>query len=368
MATCGPTRWRTGPSSIARATCQTSKGCRNIHSIVHEGRPGGGRVQNNGDPPTGSDPAKTDQVGIGFGFQSDVRDHRANCFARNNVAAGVEANQLVLGDNRVSAKVDYDQPIQLTLVAKPTDASNETFIVELVVMQQGTPVGRIKASFSAKRVAGNLALLGSLSGKDRDIGASQFAFDDWTIGGAGVGHRPERRFGPILWTMYTMDQDPEPAERPVRGTVQRTGRRTVRLTVLIAPIGDRDKRTVDLQLRIGGQWLAPITADIDPEAWTATFELTDFDATTATDYRAMYHAVNHDGDPLATEIYAGVIRPDPAAENTSDTATSGDAKPRPLRLAALTCQNDYGFPYAPVAENLRRLDADLIYFFGRPNL
>ncbi len=30
----------------------------------------------------------------------------------------------------------------------------------------------------------------------------------------------------------------------------------------------------------------------------------------------------------------------------------------------MTCQNDYAFPYAPVAENLRRLDPDLAYFSG----
>lgn len=33
-------------------------------------------------------------------------------------------------------------------------------------------------------------------------------------------------------------------------------------------------------------------------------------------------------------------------------------------MAALTCQNDYGFPYAPVAENLLKLDPDLVFFSG----
>ncbi|MEM9367930.1 MAG: alkaline phosphatase D family protein [Planctomycetota bacterium] len=30
----------------------------------------------------------------------------------------------------------------------------------------------------------------------------------------------------------------------------------------------------------------------------------------------------------------------------------------------MTCQNDYGFPYAPVATNVGKLDADLLYFSG----
>lgn len=37
---------------------------------------------------------------------------------------------------------------------------------------------------------------------------------------------------------------------------------------------------------------------------------------------------------------------------------------RPLRMASLTCQNDYAFPYQPVAENLLKLDPDLLYFSG----
>ena len=35
-----------------------------------------------------------------------------------------------------------------------------------------------------------------------------------------------------------------------------------------------------------------------------------------------------------------------------------------MRLGALTCQKDYGFPYEPVCENLLRLDPDMLYFSG----
>jgi hypothetical protein len=37
---------------------------------------------------------------------------------------------------------------------------------------------------------------------------------------------------------------------------------------------------------------------------------------------------------------------------------------RPLRIAGMTCQNDYAFPYEPVANNLIRLKPDLLYFSG----
>ena len=37
---------------------------------------------------------------------------------------------------------------------------------------------------------------------------------------------------------------------------------------------------------------------------------------------------------------------------------------RPLKLAALTCQKDYAFPYKPVRDNLLALQPDLAYFSG----
>jgi alkaline phosphatase D len=52
----------------------------------------------------------------------------------------------------------------------------------------------------------------------------------------------------------------------------------------------------------------------------------------------------------------------------TESSWTGEIKPnpsgRPLRIGALTCQNHYGFPYAPVAENVIKLDPDLLYFSG----
>ena len=322
-----------------RAECLTSKGQRNVQSIVHEVDPAAG----------GFEMAVTavrvatgrfDSVGFGIGYQSDIMDHRANCFADPKCTAGVDGGQMVIGDKKVDAAIDYALPISLRVVADPIDA--DRFTITLTAMQNDRVVGVIQDNLPSDAIAGNVSLLPSMHQWEN----SRFAFGDWRIDGDGVGHRRERRFGPILWTMYTVDQNP----------IDRS--HTLRLTAIMAPVGAGDRQTVDLQTRRTDAWQTAGSATIDRDSFTATFVVADWDASSRADYRVVYQTVDRDGQIIAPEIYPGVIRRDPAAgvEDPADTP--------PLRLAALTCQNDYAFPYAPVASNLKRLDPDLIYFSG----
>lgn len=73
-----------------------------------------------------------------------------------------------------------------------------------------------------------------------------------------------------------------------------------------------------------------------------------WDATQSHDYEATYTETFRDGTSRESG-WQGTIRANPAG---------------PLRLVALTCQNDYGFPYEPVATSLRKLDPDMLYFSG----
>jgi phosphodiesterase/alkaline phosphatase D-like protein len=96
-------------------------------------------------------------------------------------------------------------------------------------------------------------------------------------------------------------------------------------------------------------WQSLGSAKLDTDAWTATFRFPNWDATHSTPYKLIYREKHTDGTSTAHE-WKGTIRANPEG--------------RPLRLAALTCQNDYAFPYAPVAENLVKLDPDLVFFSG----
>ncbi len=121
------------------------------------------------------------------------------------------------------------------------------------------------------------------------------------------------------------------------------------MTALTGPLGKDDNQHVELQVKRGGSWASLGKAKLDPEAWTATFRIANWNEKDAVPYRVVYQQAFKQGDAVADQ-WDGIIRANPTG--------------RPLRLAALTCQNDYAFPYAPVANNVVKMDPDMIYFSG----
>jgi hypothetical protein len=114
-------------------------------------------------------------------------------------------------------------------------------------------------------------------------------------------------------------------------------------------MGAKDNQNIELHIQQNGAWKSLGPAKLDPDAWVATFRIPNWDAKTATPYKLVYREKHKDGSETPNE-WTGTIKANPEG--------------RPLRMAALTCQNDYGFPYAPVAENLVKLDPDLVFFSG----
>ena len=88
---------------------------------------------------------------------------------------------------------------------------------------------------------------------------------------------------------------------------------------------------------------------LDSDAWTATFRIANWDEKTETPFKLVYVQKHIDGSETQS-TWSGKIKANPSG--------------RPLRIGALTCQNHYGFPYEPVAENVTKLDPDLLYFSG----
>jgi alkaline phosphatase D len=123
----------------------------------------------------------------------------------------------------------------------------------------------------------------------------------------------------------------------------------MKLSTLTGPLGEMDNHDVELHVRKDGQWHSLGKAALDPDAWVATFRITGWDEKRTMPYKVIYHESLKDGSVINHE-WSGSIHANPVG--------------RPLRMAALTCQNDYAFPYAPVANNLVKLQPDLLFFSG----
>lgn len=150
-------------------------------------------------------------------------------------------------------------------------------------------------------------------------GEGRFGFSKLALSGAKFSLHPERAFGPLLWTSYTMDNDG-----------------TLCLLAQAAPFGRAER--LEAELVLPGR--DPVVATLDPISRTARFRVLRLDPGKSMPYEVK----------LAGDTYKGTIRP----------AASG----RPLKIASLSCNDATGFPHRDLVENVRAQAPDFITFHG----
>ncbi len=335
--------WRV---SEGGAECLSPAGGRSVHSLTHQvtkndvftmavtltrleaGKPDGG-------------------AGFRVGIRSEINEYRSNCFVLKGVNAGWQGGRLVLGPQSAPLKDAFMQKqVRLTLKGAP---QGDRCVLTLTANHagSGTELAAVSHSIAAAEILGNVSIANNFvagaagaakkKGKAKAGAAGRYRFQNWTMEGDAFTVTPANQFGPLLWSMYTLSDS-----RTDEGFV-------MKLSALTGPLGAEDNQVVELQVKKGGMWRSLGEAKLDPDAWVATFRIPKWDERQAAPYKVVYREKHTDGSETPHE-WTGTIRANPQG--------------RPLRMASLTCQNDYGFPYAPVAENVRRLDPDLVLFSG----
>ncbi len=326
------------------AECQSLGGNRSIHSLTHQVT----------DPVKGfamsvqvaQVESKGKDFGAGFrvGIRSEINEYRSNCLVARGVNAGVAEGQLLLGPKTMpldAAAGWRNVELHLSGVA---NGGGVTLTLEARTPGTGASLGKITHEVSVDALLGNVALVsnfgaegGRNGGKKALQTGSRHRFRRWTMSGDAFTISPGQRFGPLLWAMYSLSDS-----RTDEGFV-------MKISALTGPMGERDSHVVELYVNRGGEWRSLGEAKLDPDAWVATFRIPKWDEKTATPYKLTYREKHKDGTET-TDEWTGTIRANPAD--------------RPLRMAALTCQNDYAFPYEPVVKNVAKMDPDLVFFSG----
>jgi len=318
------------------AECQSSAGNRNIQLITHELTNAAAAFEMSVEVTLAE--AKRQDGGVGFrvGVRSDISEHRSNCFARGGFDAGLMAGELMLGRQRVKVEGGA-KPNQITLRLSGTP-KGEQVVLELTAMDKaGKELGSLKQCVPADAVLGNVAIVNGFDAKLKHGQASRYRFRNWIVSGDAFTVDKDRKFGPILWAMYSLSDS-----RSDEGFV-------LKISALTGPLGEADNKSVELHVERDGQWMSLGDAQLDADAWTATFRVANWNEKAAARYKLVYREQHTDGSQTDDE-WTGTIKANPEG--------------RPLRVGALTCQKDYGFPYAPVANNLVKLDPDMLYFSG----
>ncbi|MCP5544092.1 MAG: alkaline phosphatase D family protein [Akkermansiaceae bacterium] len=283
-------------------------------------------------------------VGAGFriGLRSELDEYRSNCFVTRGLAAGWLDGDLVLGPKTAAVATDKAaSSLRLSLTGRPDGKSCKLTLTARDAA--GTELGSVTHTIPSERIVGNVSLAHNLRDGGRKTARKskgapgRYRFRDWRLGGEGFTVTDGHRFGPILWTMYSLSDS-----RSDEGFV-------MKLSALTGPMGDGDSQDVELHIHKDGGWKSLGRAKLDPDAWVATFRIPNWDEKQETPFKVIYQEKHRDGTSAPDE-WTGTIRANPNG--------------RPLRMAAMTCQNDYAFPYAPVAENVAKLKPDLLLFSG----
>lgn len=325
------------------AECISNGGNRSVHSLVHQLVDPEQSFTITTQLQQAELGANDGGASIRIGIKSELNEYRSNCFVQKGLDAGVVGDELVLGRKRVPLKVRAQQEeIRLTLTGSPQVGS---FALQLTAHRASNNqvLGQLEHLVAAEEILGNVGLVSNFTipaveyGEQKHTPEGRYRFSRWTLEGAAFSNTPKQKFGPILWTMYTLSDS-----RSEEGFV-------MSLSALTGPMGEQDSHLVELQIQQEGSWQSLGTAELDPDAWTATFRIANWNEKLETPYRVVYREKQVDGSEKL-DVYQGRIKANPVG--------------RKLRMAALTCQNDYAFPYAPVAENLVKLDPDLVFFSG----
>lgn len=261
---------------------------------------------------------------------SEEKDVRAAVYFGQGIKAGVNTKGFVfIGLKTKTLPENFNlhqfrielsgQPSQsgYTLSMKLFD-NEDNPVVDLTDQTEGNLTGIVK-------LVNNF-----ITSESRNNGPT-FWFDNVTIGGPKFENQQGNRFGPVLWTMYTLS------------------RNTLKITAQFPPLGSTENKEAVLQVKQRKGWTTFKSVEMDQDARTVAWKIQEWDPTSAKSYRILFNYINALGNSGVAE-YGGEIRKEP--DNTA------------LRLGALTCQYHYGFPYSPLVKNLALNDPDLLYFSG----
>ena len=273
--------------------------------------------------------------GFRIGINGKVEDPRAALLEHGAGidAAMDEAGRMYLHQQTVATDLKPDQDaIQLRLSATWPIDDNHQISLRLIAQDDRGRTAELSTSLDKRLVEGNVALLaesaydGPSGGKPRPTAR----FRDWRILGEGVTLDPDRLFGPILWSQYTL----------VGGQL--------RISAQMPPLGDDDPSTVILEVADGGTadlWQEAARGEIDPDARVAVLSVDGWRREVPTAARLRYV---WQGEPAYWRI---TIRPEPARDAA-------------VKVAGFSCDHGYAFPLTPMVEQVIGEDPDLVFFAG----
>lgn len=267
------------------------------------------------------------RIGVNDNTDNDVR---SLCYFGKGIDIGVHTDGFLFID---SVKTALPEGFNWTDFKLKVDASNAVIKVACTDSKGKEAVLENKTS---KPIEGLITLIQNFEGnrmrwKNKGKVFPKFFFDNILLTGTNVVEKPKNSFGPILFSMYTLSN------------------KTLKLTAQMPPLGEKDNKQVNLEVKKEGKWEKIQTVAIEKNARIAPFRIENWEGSADIDYRIAYTEKLQNAEEKQ-HFYEGTIRKAPTTSQ--------------LSMGGLTCQFGSGFPYRPLSENLAKSNPDLLFFSG----
>lgn len=293
-------------------------------------------------------------VGFKVGVRGQFDDYRDNAVRGDGFKAGISTKGRLfiqkLDASVPSINTTFDK-ITLKLSAKP---KGYTYTVTLSALDStGKLISKVtRDNIDPDWLRGGLALVcskgeikddpekrppiddgnwGMRAGTGRG-GNVRFWFADWKVSGSKVKTYPERLFGPILFSQYTLSSG------------------VMKMTAQMPPIAKTDSQFVLLQRKEKHKFKTIAKAKINKLSRTATFRIDNWTDKVDTPYRLVYEMKNAVGQ-MKNYYWQGTVRRDPV--DKTDVVVAG-----------FTGNYDLGFPNNDIVKSVAFHDPDLLFFSG----
>lgn len=297
-----------------------------------------------------SEPLPHGFVGFRVGIKAAHGDYRTAAIYGRGMNVGINADgRLFIGKlDDAAGPIDLNSSLHLDLQAQP---SANGYSITLRASNDRGESALLQREVPADWIAGGLALVCSSAaventpvapGPIKDFnwyppqqqrgGSMRFWFADWVVSGSKIDVHEDRTYGPILFTLYTVSHG------------------TLKLSAQFPPLDDESGPAILQICDAQGKWNSIGTAQLDRDAWNATFRIPGWDASREVQYRVLYTLKNgSDGEKPFS--YGGVI--------TADPKTKPD-----VVIGLLTCIWDFGFPHTDFTTHLAFHRPDILFWTG----
>lgn len=284
-------------------------------------------------------------VGFRLGVNGQFDDYRDSAVHGRGMKAGIDSQGTLFIGKDEGAQIQLnEQPIRLHFSG--STGGDKTVLTLTAYDSSNNQLAQLVRNVASSVVAGGTGLachagnnktregLPYQRGKTKRSGNIGFAFRDWTINGDVIATHAERTFGPIAFSMYTLDK------------------RTMKMTAQMLPVPKEAGNTVTLEFQSTDEqaWQQVASSSIVDDSRTAHFRIDNWAHQQDVPYRIGYQMTDRDGNN-SQHFYQGKISQEPAIGSQ-------------LKVASLSCHLDLGFPHQDMVSYIDSHNTDLVLFTG----